>query len=88
MVVGAPNIEDFAPSPGSILHIKELEDVQSVAKRMKYLAENPDAYNQSLRCGSTLGMNIPIYQNPVFVPTPLPFFQGFYDGCSYILVSS
>ncbi|XWS68026.1 hypothetical protein CRYUN_Cryun04dG0054900 [Craigia yunnanensis] len=49
VVVGAPNIEDFAPSPGSILHIKELEDVQSVAKRMKYLAENPDAYNQSLR---------------------------------------
>ncbi|XWS54804.1 hypothetical protein CRYUN_Cryun10bG0120500 [Craigia yunnanensis] len=49
VVVGAPNIEDFAPYPGSVLHIKELEDVQSVAKRMKYLAENPDAYNQSLR---------------------------------------
>ncbi|XP_022763374.1 glycoprotein 3-alpha-L-fucosyltransferase A-like isoform X1 [Durio zibethinus] len=49
VVIGAPNIEDFAPSPGSVLHIKELEDVQSVAKRMKYLAENPDAYNQSLR---------------------------------------
>ncbi|KAK8698927.1 hypothetical protein V6N13_115030 [Hibiscus sabdariffa] len=49
VVVGAPNIEDFAPSPGSVLHIKELADVQSVAKRMKYLAENPDTYNQSLR---------------------------------------
>lgn len=49
VVVGAPNIEDFAPSPESILHIKELSDVQLVASRMKYLAENPDAYNQSLR---------------------------------------
>ncbi|TKY59086.1 Glycoprotein 3-alpha-L-fucosyltransferase A [Spatholobus suberectus] len=49
VVVGAPNIQDFAPSPGSILHIKELEDVESVAKSMRYLAENPEAYNQSLR---------------------------------------
>ncbi|GLU09264.1 hypothetical protein SLE2022_261330 [Rubroshorea leprosula] len=49
VVVGAPNIEDFAPYPGSILHIRELADVPSVVKRMKYLAENPDAYNQSLR---------------------------------------
>ncbi|TYH90394.1 hypothetical protein ES332_A13G045700v1 [Gossypium tomentosum] len=49
VVVGAPNIEDFAPYPGSILHIKELAEVQSVANKMKYLAENPDAYNQSLR---------------------------------------
>ena len=49
MVVGAPNIQDFAPSPGSLLHIKELKDVESVAKTMKYLAKHPDAYNQSLR---------------------------------------
>ncbi|KAG5062990.1 hypothetical protein AAZX31_02G125600 [Glycine max] len=49
VVVGAPNIQDFAPSPGSILHIKEIEDVESVAKSMRYLAENPEAYNQSLR---------------------------------------
>ncbi|GLT47278.1 hypothetical protein SLA2020_209860 [Shorea laevis] len=49
VVIGAPNIEDFAPSPESILHIRELVDVPSVAKRMKYLSENPDAYNQSLR---------------------------------------
>ncbi|XP_010263546.1 PREDICTED: glycoprotein 3-alpha-L-fucosyltransferase A-like [Nelumbo nucifera] len=49
VVVGAPNIEEFAPSTGSILHIKELSNVPSVAKAMKYLAENPDAYNQSLR---------------------------------------
>ncbi|XP_027346331.1 glycoprotein 3-alpha-L-fucosyltransferase A [Abrus precatorius] len=49
VVVGAPNIEDFAPCPGSILHINELEDVESIAKSMRYLAENPEAYNHSLR---------------------------------------
>ncbi|KAL7246876.1 hypothetical protein ACSBR2_001897 [Camellia fascicularis] len=49
VVVGAPNIQDFAPSPSSFLHIRELEDADSVAKTMKYLAENPDAYNQSVR---------------------------------------
>ncbi|XP_016650933.1 PREDICTED: glycoprotein 3-alpha-L-fucosyltransferase A-like isoform X1 [Prunus mume] len=49
VVVGAPNIEDFAPAPGAVLHIKEINDVEPVAKRMKYLADNPEAYNQSLR---------------------------------------
>ncbi|KAG5548155.1 hypothetical protein RHGRI_013751 [Rhododendron griersonianum] len=49
VVVGAPNILDFAPSPDSILHIRELKDAESVANTMKSLAENSDAYNQSLR---------------------------------------
>lgn len=49
VVVGAPNIQDFAPAPGAILHIKELKDINSVAKTMKHLAENPIAYNESLR---------------------------------------
>ncbi|CAH9103589.1 unnamed protein product [Cuscuta epithymum] len=49
VVVGAPNIQDFAPCSGSLLHIKKLEDVESVAKTMKHLAENPSAYNQTLR---------------------------------------
>ncbi|KAG2704509.1 hypothetical protein I3843_05G007200 [Carya illinoinensis] len=49
VVVGAPNIQDFAPSPVSLLHIKEIGDAESVAKTMKYLAENPDAYNATLR---------------------------------------
>jgi glycoprotein 3-alpha-L-fucosyltransferase len=49
VVVGPPNIQDFAPSPDSFLYIKELEDVESVAKSMRYLAENPEAYNHSLR---------------------------------------
>ncbi|KAF7840838.1 Glycoprotein 3-alpha-L-fucosyltransferase A [Senna tora] len=49
VVIGAPNIQDFAPSPGSVLHIRELADVESVAKTMRLLAENPEAYNQSLR---------------------------------------
>ncbi|PIA46286.1 hypothetical protein AQUCO_01500060v1 [Aquilegia coerulea] len=46
--VGAPNVMDFAPSPAAVLHIKELSDVSSVAKTMKYLAENPVAYNKSI----------------------------------------
>lgn len=49
VVVGAPNINEFAPSPDSFLHIKEFSDVESIAKSMKYLAENPKMYNQSLR---------------------------------------
>jgi glycoprotein 3-alpha-L-fucosyltransferase len=49
VVVGAPNIEEFAPSPDSFLHIKQMDDVKAVAKKMKYLADNPDAYNQTLR---------------------------------------
>ena len=44
VVIGALNIQDFAPSPSSILHIKELKDVKPVAKTMKYLAEHPKAY--------------------------------------------
>ncbi|KAG2271417.1 hypothetical protein Bca52824_065972 [Brassica carinata] len=49
VVVGAPNIQEFAPSPDSILHVKQMTDIEPVAKRMKYLADNPDAYNKMLR---------------------------------------
>ncbi|KAG7599977.1 Glycosyl transferase family 10 [Arabidopsis suecica] len=49
VVVGPPNIEEFAPASDSFLHIKSMEDVEPVAKRMKYLAANPTAYNQTLR---------------------------------------
>ena len=49
MVVGAPNIDEFAPASDSFLHIKSMEDVEPVAKKMKYLAANPAAYNQTLR---------------------------------------
>ncbi|PWA44237.1 Glycosyl transferase, family 10 [Artemisia annua] len=54
VVVGPPNIQDFAPAPGSILHIKELKDIEPVSKTMKYLAENPAAFNESLRQVSIL----------------------------------
>ncbi|KAK1607480.1 hypothetical protein QYE76_031153 [Lolium multiflorum] len=49
VVVGAPNIQEFSPGEGAILHIKELDDVTSVARTMKHIASNPDAFNQSLR---------------------------------------
>ncbi|KAL9250357.1 Glycoprotein 3-alpha-L-fucosyltransferase A-like protein [Drosera capensis] len=49
VVVGAPNIQDFAPCPDGILHIKDVGDVDAVSKKMKHLAENPSAFNHSLR---------------------------------------
>ncbi|CAN1278562.1 Putative fucosyltransferase-like protein [Linum perenne] len=49
VVVGAPNIQDYSPGQGSILHIKSLEDIDTVAKTMNYLSENATAYNQALR---------------------------------------
>ncbi|XP_047337462.1 putative fucosyltransferase-like protein [Impatiens glandulifera] len=49
VVVGAPNIEEFSPCPGCILHIRELNDIVSVASTMFYLSKNPHAYNQSIR---------------------------------------
>ncbi|GKD55204.1 glycoprotein 3-alpha-L-fucosyltransferase A, partial [Tanacetum coccineum] len=53
-VVGPPNIQDFAPAPGSILHIKDLKDIEPVSKTMKYLVANPAAFNESLRQVSIL----------------------------------
>ncbi|XP_022899521.1 glycoprotein 3-alpha-L-fucosyltransferase A-like [Olea europaea var. sylvestris] len=49
VVVGAPNIQDFSPFSGSILHIRELKDVDSIVRKIKYLAKNSSAYNESLR---------------------------------------
>lgn len=49
VVVGAPNIQEYAPAPGSILHIKELSDADKVSETMKYLSQNPHAYNETLR---------------------------------------
>ncbi|KAL5229517.1 hypothetical protein ABZP36_028293 [Zizania latifolia] len=49
VVIGAPNIQEFSPGEGAILHIKELDDVPSVAKTMNHIASNHEAFNQSLR---------------------------------------
>ncbi|KZV41167.1 alpha1 family protein [Dorcoceras hygrometricum] len=49
VVIGAPNIQDFAPSPGSLLHIKDAKEIDSIAQSMKHLGENPSAYNETLR---------------------------------------
>ncbi|KAK1326319.1 Glycoprotein 3-alpha-L-fucosyltransferase A [Acorus calamus] len=49
VVIGAPNIQEFAPSPGSILHIRNLSAIASVARTMKRLASDPAAYNQTVR---------------------------------------
>lgn len=52
VVIGAPNIQEFAPAPGSILHIKDPKDVPSIAAAMKFLAGSPDEFNKSMRCVS------------------------------------
>ncbi|XP_042396060.1 putative fucosyltransferase-like protein [Zingiber officinale] len=49
VVIGAPNIQEFAPCPDCILHIKETKDVASVAKTMRSLASDRVAYNHTLR---------------------------------------
>lgn len=67
MVVGAPNIEDFAPASGSILQIKSMEDVEPVAKRMKFLADNPAAYNHTLRSISLPSMIVSVCVNNFFL---------------------
>ncbi|PWA67903.1 Glycosyl transferase, family 10 [Artemisia annua] len=73
VVIGPPNIQDFAPAPGSILPIKELKDIEPVSKTMKYLAENPAAFNESLR--------------KMEIRWAFQFFQGScrYGCCSFIL---
>ncbi|CAI5483749.1 unnamed protein product [Closterium sp. Yama58-4] len=48
VVIGAPNIADFAPSPNSYLEIKSLEDVPRVAQQMVTLAGNQTAYDEML----------------------------------------
>ncbi|MCO5547384.1 hypothetical protein L7F22_000833 [Adiantum nelumboides] len=48
VVIGAPNIYDFAPSPKAILHIKSVNDIEHVAKQVMHLATHEDAYNASL----------------------------------------
>ncbi|GJN15973.1 hypothetical protein PR202_gb02922 [Eleusine coracana subsp. coracana] len=56
VVVGAPNIQEFSPGEGAILHIKDLDDVASVASTMKNIASNADMFNQSVRSDQlTLG---------------------------------
>jgi glycoprotein 3-alpha-L-fucosyltransferase len=54
VVVGAPNILEFAPYPDAVLHIKELKDVESIAATMKHLASNSNAFNKTLRFGALL----------------------------------
>jgi glycoprotein 3-alpha-L-fucosyltransferase len=49
VVIGAPNIYNFAPSNNSILYIKTVDDIAHVAKKMLYLSTHDDAYNATLR---------------------------------------
>jgi glycoprotein 3-alpha-L-fucosyltransferase len=48
IVVGAPNIADFAPSAHSFLHIRSPADAPLVAARIQSLADNASAYEALL----------------------------------------
>ena len=47
--LGAPNIDDYAPQPETYLHLGTLEDVPSVAARMREIANAPSLYRHYLR---------------------------------------
>lgn len=44
IVVGAPNVGDFAPSPNSFLRIGSLEDIPAVVEKMKEAMRNRTYY--------------------------------------------
>ena len=48
VVIGAPNIADFAPSDNSIFVVTSLDDVEPVAKMMKALSLNETEYQKKL----------------------------------------
>lgn len=48
VVIGAPNIYNFAPSQNSILYIPGVSEIEQVANQMKHLATHEDAYNATL----------------------------------------
>jgi glycoprotein 3-alpha-L-fucosyltransferase len=48
VVIGAPNIQDFAPSDNSIIHIENEAALPQVAERMLYLMQNNTAYDEML----------------------------------------
>lgn len=48
VVIGAPNIQDFAPSDNSIIHIENEAALPQVAERMLYLMQNDTAYDEML----------------------------------------
>ncbi len=48
VVIGAPNIQDFAPSVNSIIHLASLDQAASVAKRIQYLRSDSEAYKEMI----------------------------------------
>lgn len=48
VVVGAPNIADFEPSPNSILHIASMEQVPFIASEIKRINNDDAAWNEML----------------------------------------
>jgi glycoprotein 3-alpha-L-fucosyltransferase len=49
VVIGAPNIADYEPQIGSVIHIPRLEDVPAAVEKMKTLMEDDKAYDDILQ---------------------------------------
>ncbi|GBG84902.1 hypothetical protein CBR_g39363 [Chara braunii] len=49
VVIGAPNIDDFEPAPGSHLRIASESDMDAVAQRITQLMVNEEEYERMLR---------------------------------------
>lgn len=48
VVLGAYDIKQYEPRPGSILHIEDFESVEELAKEMKRIASNPEIYDKMM----------------------------------------
>lgn len=49
IVLGAPNIKEFEPLPGTILVVNDPDDVKNLSKQIKAIASNRTLYNHMLR---------------------------------------
>lgn len=48
IVIGAPNIESFAPQPNSLIHIRSRKEIPKAVRRIRHLLSNETAYNEML----------------------------------------
>lgn len=84
VVVGPPNIDEFAPGPNTLIYIKDTSEVKAAAARIKYLASNETAYNETIRqvfiCPSSFELQFePFVQTCACVYPGLGFYHVQFD---------
>lgn len=55
IVIGAPNIAQFAPAPNSYLKLDSIDDVPAVVEKVQYLMAHDDEYEKMLEWKKTGG---------------------------------